>query len=364
MTGPSLLTFSGASTSPNGQVPVVVDVFANWIPFGSPTTINFTSGVASVSAGANGVMRLYLAGTSTIAATDGTLNTTGADRLVVTVTPGPLGNFVLSLASPQVNGQDFSGTNTLTARDEWGNTATSFNAASDNVTLTANAPLSGTVSGLGSGSNNVLNQAGNFSSGVADLTSLGMRYSGSTTTGTFTATSASGKTGTSGSVTITIGGATKLSFVQQPTNAEASAVISPAVTVQLKDAGDQNVQVPGVSITLTLSSGSGSLSGTVTRQTNASGLATFNDLSIGSAGQKQLTAASSGLSSAVSSLFTVTASSRPTISIWYGKRQTFRQRGVSQRWADILGNVTDSDGRRHTDSHAQWWGLKASEYGT
>ena len=342
--GDKILTFSGASPSPTGQVPVIVDINGNWIPFGSVTVLRFSSGVASVIGSTNGVMRLYLGGTSTIAVTDGALTTTGADRLVVSVTPGPLGSFVFSLASPQINGQPFNGTNTLTALDEWGNTATSFNASTDNVTISENAPLSGTVSGLGSADNDVLNQAGNFSSGVANLTAIGMIYTGTTTAGTFTATSSTGKTGTSGSVTITIGGATKLAFAQQPTNAEAGGVISPAVTVQLKDAGDQNVAVPGVSITLLLTSGSGSLGGTVTRQTNASGLATFNDLSIVSPGQKQLTASSSGLSSAVSSLFTVTASSKPTISIWYGKRQTFRQRGVSQRWVDILGNVSDPDG--------------------
>ncbi len=45
----------------------------------------------------------------------------------------------------------------------------------------------------------MLNPAGDFSSGVANLTRLGMTYTGNATTGTFTATSG-GKTGTSGSV--------------------------------------------------------------------------------------------------------------------------------------------------------------------
>jgi hypothetical protein len=38
------------------------------------------------------------------------------------------------------------------------------------------------------------------------------------------------------------------------------------------------------------------------------------------------------------------ALSQPTISFWYGNRQTFRFAGVSQRWANILGNVSDPDG--------------------
>ena len=36
--------------------------------------------------------------------------------------------------------------------------------------------------------------------------------------------------------------------------------------------------------------------------------------------------------------------SKPVFNIWYGKRQTFRKLGVPQRWANILGNVTDSAG--------------------
>ena len=67
-----------------------------------------------------------------------------------------------------------------------------FDASSNNVTITANLPLTGTVSGLGSGSNNVLNQASDFSSGVADLAALGMKYTGNTGSGTFTATASGG----------------------------------------------------------------------------------------------------------------------------------------------------------------------------
>ena len=81
----------------------------------------------------------------------------------------------------------FTGTNTLTAKDASGNVITNSNASANNVTITANAPLTGTVSGLDTPAN-VLNQAGDFTSGVANLTSLGMSYIGNTGTGTFTAT--------------------------------------------------------------------------------------------------------------------------------------------------------------------------------
>ncbi|MHA8054295.1 hypothetical protein, partial [Aquirufa sp. OSTEICH-129A] len=92
----------------------------------------------------------------------------------------------VSLASPQINGTAFTGTNTLTAQDAYGNTATGFDASANNVTVTNS--LGGTVTGLGSGGTNVLNQAGDFTSGVANLTSDGMIYTGTGGAGTFTFT--------------------------------------------------------------------------------------------------------------------------------------------------------------------------------
>ncbi|MBW7914520.1 MAG: alkaline phosphatase, partial [Taibaiella sp.] len=101
------------------------------------------------------------------------------------------------------------------------------------------------------------------------------------------------------------GTATKVAFVQQPTNTTAGAAISPAVTVQLQDDSGNNVYTSDVSVTISLSSGTGVLSGTAVQKTNASGLATFSGLSIDLAGSKNLTATSAGLMSAVSNAFTI-----------------------------------------------------------
>ena len=96
-----------------------------------------------------------------------------------------LDHFVFVAATPQISGTAFTGTNTLTAEDAWGN-AVSFDASANNVTIAANSPLTGSISSL-SGTN-TLTSAGDFSSGVADLTALGMKYTGNAGTGTFTAT--------------------------------------------------------------------------------------------------------------------------------------------------------------------------------
>ncbi len=105
---------------------------------------------------------------------------------------GALDHFVFAAASPQTDGLAFTGTNTLTAQDIGNNTVTTFDASANNVTITPVAPFTGTVGGIHA--SNVLNLAGDFTAGVANLTTLGMKYTGNATTGTFLATSATAKT--------------------------------------------------------------------------------------------------------------------------------------------------------------------------
>ena len=87
-----------------------------------------------------------VSGTGTFTATSaGKTGTSGS----VVMSPGSLASFVLALATPQAVGATFTTPSTLTAKDVSNNTITTFNASTDNVTITANAPLTGTVSGLG-----------------------------------------------------------------------------------------------------------------------------------------------------------------------------------------------------------------------
>ncbi len=277
--GDKSLTFSGAGSSPNPVTPPTVnDKTGTAQTFGTATTITFVNGIANVSGSNNGVLKLYRVGTDTLAVTDGTVSAAGADRLVVTVGAGAQAQFGITLASPQTNGLTFTGTNQILAQDAYGNAVGSYDASANNVTVVADAPLSGSIAGLGSGGLNVLNRANDFTGGVANLTALGMKYLGSTGTGTISVSSGSGGTGTSNAITITPGAAVKLVFVQQPSTADPNTSIAPPVTVQLRDTSNNNVAQAGVSVVMSLSSGTGIMSGTLTRATNASGLATFDDL--------------------------------------------------------------------------------------
>lgn len=122
-TGSKSLTFSGASASPGGTKPTVVNSSGTAISFGSATVLTFTSGVASVSSSRNGLMKLYNAGVNEIEADEGSIST--PVPLVVTVSPGSFSGFTLVAenAAPAIGTEDDL---TITALDAYGNVATSY----------------------------------------------------------------------------------------------------------------------------------------------------------------------------------------------------------------------------------------------
>jgi hypothetical protein len=85
----------------------------------------------------------------------------------------------------------------------------------------------------------------------------------------------------------------KLVITAQPTGTNAGAILAPVV-VQVEDAATSNpVATNGAPVTIALGSGSGTLSGTLTRNTDATGKAAFNDLTLNLAGVKTLQASAS-----------------------------------------------------------------------
>ncbi len=89
-TGAKTMTFSGATSSPNGTAPTVVSSAGTATPFGTATAINFTSGVAAVSSSKNGLLRLNKAEVASITATDGTMTTAPVTFTVTTGTASKL----------------------------------------------------------------------------------------------------------------------------------------------------------------------------------------------------------------------------------------------------------------------------------
>lgn len=142
-------------------------------------------------------------------------------------------------------------------------------------------------------------------------------------------------------------GSSSLAFVQQPSNAAAGQIIAPAVTVQVLGGSGNAMQVPGIPVFLSLSSGTGTLFGTVVQLTDATGLATFNDLKIGTVGTVTLRATSTQQAPVNSHPFQITAGAPASIAVFSGSPQATT---VSQQFPVLLlARVTDLAGNPVTE---------------
>jgi uncharacterized protein YjdB len=112
--------------------------------------------------------------------------------------------------------------------------------------------------------------------------------------------------GTAGQSAITVNplpSATQLAIVAQPSASPQNDVAFPAQpAIQLKDASGGNVATPGIVVQAAITApGTGTLGGTLTATTNASGTATFSNLKItGTVGIRTLTFTSGSLTPATS----------------------------------------------------------------
>ena len=113
---------------------------------------------------------------------------------------------------------------------------------------------------------------------------------------------------TSGTISVGAGAATQLAITTQPSSSVPSGTVFPQQpVVQATDAS--NNPVAGVVVTASIASGGGTLGGTATATTNASGAAAFTDLSItGSSGDRTLDFSAAGIPAVISNKITVTAS--------------------------------------------------------
>jgi len=169
----------------------------------------------------------------------------------------------------------------------------------DAITLTIdNNPGGGTLTGGGP----TAAVAGLATFNALNIDKVGTGY-------TLRATAAGLTDAVSGTFNITPGTATQLAFLQPPTNVAANATITPAVTVEIRDANDNRVTTATDNVTIAIGTNpsGGALSGTLT-QAAIAGVATFNDLAIDTAGiGYTLDVTAAGLAGDTSVAFNVTA---------------------------------------------------------
>ena len=106
-------------------------------------------------------------------------------------------------------------------------------------------------------------------------------------------------------LTLTVAEIQRLTLLASPGDTNAGAALSPLV-VQVNDAVTGNpIAVSGVPVTVSLAAGSGTLSGTLTRNTDANGKAAFNDLSINLVGTKALSVSAPTITPATTPSFSI-----------------------------------------------------------
>ncbi len=155
-TGSKNITFAGATASPSGALPTVVNAAGTVVNFGTATALTFTNGVATPASSKNGFTKLNKVETANVTASDGTISTAAA--VVLTVSAGAANRVALlevkasagTIGSPcyfscAITSLGNSGTVKAKAAisDSVGNVIS--NLAAKTVTITATA--GGTVTG-------------------------------------------------------------------------------------------------------------------------------------------------------------------------------------------------------------------------
>ena len=228
------------------------------------------------------------------------------DAMATGLTTATSGSFNITVGAPTQLVYSVEPTNTVSTvtvspaiqvqvQDAGGNLVPT---ATDSITLVINNnPGSGTLSGTLT----VAAVSGEATFSDISIDKVGSGY-------TLDATASGLTTATSASFDITVGAATQLVYSVEPTNTVSTLSVSPAIQVQVQDAGGNLVLTATDSVTLVINNnpGSGTLSGTLTVAA-VSGEATFNDVSIDKLGSGYtLDATASGLSTAISVSFNIT----------------------------------------------------------
>jgi hypothetical protein len=230
-TGSKSLTFSGASASPGGTQPTVVNSSGTVVNFGSATAITFASGVATVSSSKNGVMRLYASGEPDINVSDGSISTKAP--LELTVSPLAAAKFGLTAATatPAAGAADNL---TTTAQDTYGNVATTYTGSKSLTFSGASASPNGAVPT------------------VSDATGADVAFASATTI-VFNAGVATASSGQNGAMKLYKGGSTSLKVTDGTLLTTTALVVTVGTTAtRLVLAASTTTPTAGASVNLTI----------------------------------------------------------------------------------------------------------------
>ena len=277
---------------------------------GTWSLANITGGVVNSELGPAGDSKSavftdtapHLSGSATIhvvwdgiSADSGTITVTAgtATKLIFTTQPG----------ASSLGGVAFTTQPVVTVEDAYGNTVTN---PSVSITLAIGTnPSGGTLTV--SGGNPIPSISGVAAFSGVSINKVGTGY-------TLTATGGSLTPATSTAFNITVSADYNLVFTQQPSGGAASSPFGTQPQVTVKDAGGNIVTNYSGTVSIAITSGTGTTGATLSATTNpltvVSGVATFNGVSINWAGTGYTLTATSGNLTATSNPFTVTAITR------------------------------------------------------
>ncbi len=175
------------------------------------------------------------------------------------------------------------------------------------------------------------------SSGVATFSNVKIDAAGSYT---LSASDGSLTSATSGSLTVSPAAASKLVYGTQPSNVATGAAISPSIVVDVEDQFGNIVTSNTSSVTLAVATGPGSATGTLTVSAS-SGVATFSNVKLDTAGNYTLSASDGSLTAATSNSFTVSAAAASKLA--YGTQPSNVTAGVADS-PSIVVDVEDQFG--------------------
>jgi hypothetical protein len=261
----------------------------------SVSTLPALGGTVTVAA-VNGLatftdLSLPIVGAYTLSAADGKL--TAAVSSSVAITPGTASQ--IAFATQPITAASGATLTAFTAQVEDAN----GNVVTTDTSKIKIAILSGPDGASGTGTSQQTAVAGVSTFGDFSFTTAG--------TYTLTATDGSLTAATSASFIITPGVATKVVFGQGPSAAAAGSAIAPAVTAFVEDANGNVVTTDNSKVTIAVNTGPDgalALAGTATVAASK-GVATFSNLSLGTAGAYKLSITDGSLTGATSSTFVI-----------------------------------------------------------
>ena len=124
----------------------------------------------------------------------------------------------------------------------------------------------------------------------------------------------------------------------QPTDTFSGFAFFPAITVQAQDQFGNNVATNNLTVTLGVASGSAALSGSVTVDTDGTGLATFNSVTPNGNGMITLSASAAGFTSGTSTNFNLSGASADTVV--FATQPTNNVAGATLGEVDVLATTS------------------------